>query len=216
MKIYTLSTEVFLQQKRVHQVDKKVKVLAQEMNSSCTFGKCGLLIVHISLLWAAGHMLDTGIIEPSKRELALCAKQWGYLSMRWWGYLTILLMVRGLFTHLKFPCAQFLCTGLAGIINCINYFAVTTLYSITFDRRPTIWSFVGGCVLPWKYGLQGFGVLWWYWANRRLFSLHESGVDCSHFMSQGQQLYTKSSTHMLSTVKSATSDPLHLIKTMKN
>ena len=113
---------------------------------------------------------------------------------------------QGLFTHLKFPCAQFLCTGLAGIINCINYFAVTTLYSITFDRRPTIWSFVGGCVLPWKYGLQGFGcVLWWYWANRRLFSLHESGVDWSHFMSQGQQLYTKSSTHMLSTVKSATS-----------
>ena len=83
---------------------------------------------------------------------------------------------QGLFTHLKFPCAQFLCTGLAGIINCINYFAVTTLYSITFDRRPTIWSFVGGCVLPWKYGLQGFGcVLWWYWANCRLFSLHESG-----------------------------------------
>ena len=134
------------------------------------------MIVHISLLWAAGQMLDTGIIEPSKRKFALCAKQWGYLSMRWWGYLTILLMVRGLFTHLKFPCAQFLCTGLAGIINCINYFAVTTLYSITFDRRPTIWSFVGGCVLPWKYGLQGFGcVLWWYWANCRLFSLHESG-----------------------------------------
>lgn len=50
----------------------------------------------------------------------------------------LLLIVRGLFTHLKFPCAQFLCTGLAGIINCINYFAVPTLYSITFDRRPTI------------------------------------------------------------------------------
>ena len=53
----------------------------------------------------------------------------------------LLLMVRSLFTHLKFPYAQFPCTGLASNYKlfCSYYLKYkVTLYSITFVRRPIV------------------------------------------------------------------------------
>ena len=125
----------------------------------------------------------------------------------------LLLMVRGLFTHLKFPYAQFPCTDLADrfYIEYILYKFEIILYSLTFlgdQLFDPLWEAV------FHLENMGFKVLAvccdGLAANRRLFSLHQPG---------STPVYKVINPHAHDGEKHYLfflSDPHHLIKTVRN
>lgn len=131
----------------------------------------------------------------------------------------LVIMVRGLFTHLKFPYAQFPCTDLSGISDSIvNVQVVSTCTSFIWCHYfmllgdqlfDPMWEAV------FRLENLGFTVLGvccdGLAANRRLFSLHQPGSSSPAHKVLNPHAHDGEKPYLY-----FLSDPPHLIKTARN
>ena len=138
----------------------------------------------------------------------------------------LVLMVRGLFTHLKFPCTQFPCTELSGTMmiclscHCTQFFYDTSTKCVNFNCLFFhIFSEDQWFVPVWEavYCLEnmGFKVLALCCdglaANRRLFSLHKPGSTPPMHKVLNPHAHDGEKRYLW-----FLSDPPHLMKTVRN